>query len=646
MFATLACWLLFTASAKQAAAQPAGGQSLTGGIAHPSYVPRSNKTSPPIDSHGGISGPELLTRKLAFNLNYVAIALILSTFLYRIIVSGVRYVRTLACLGSDRQLLFLRPNQVFAFVKKHVMDAPLFHKRHIGELKLSSAVSGGDLPTRLEFILIAGTLVTNIALSVVYIHWSEGEEVVLAELRNRTGMLALANMLPIFILSARNNPLIMLLNIPFEAFNMIHRWLGRIVVLEVMCHTICHLISMVKFSGGWARVGLSIQNNRMILGGFLGATAAIFLLMHSPSPIRHAFYETFLHLHIALVILFVVGVWIHIKGYPFLLLLKLPIIAWALDVNDPSLTTAKERGALIANEVHLFPQRAFRLASILYRNVGKRGTRASIETLPGDAIRVTLSITRPWTFRPGQHIYLYIPSIGLWTSHPFAVCWSEEEDRIDPEKGIALSKQDFLASRKTAMSLIVRRRTGFTDKLFKKAKEVPEGRATLSAFVEGPYGGHHNLGSYGTVMLFASGIGITHQVPYVRSLVTGYANNTVACRKLTLVWIIQSPEHLEWIRPWMTSILSLPSRREVLKIMLFVTRPRSTREIHSPSSTVQMFPGKPNVETLIELETTTQIGAMAVSACGAGPLADDVRSAVRKRQGERSLELVEVAFSW
>jgi hypothetical protein len=96
----------------------------------------------------------------------------------------------------------------------------------------------------------------------------------------------------------------------------------------------------------------------------------------------------------------------------------------------------------------------------------------------------------------------------------------------------------------------------------------------------------------------------------------------------------------------MTSILSLPSRREVLKIMLFVTRPRATKEIHSPSSTVQMFPGKPDVETLIELEITDQIGAMAVSVCGAGPLADDVRSAVRKRQEERSLELVEVAFSW
>lgn len=42
----------------------------------------------------------------------------------------------------------------------------------------------------------------------------------------------------------------------------------------------------------------------------------------------------------------------------------------------------------------------------------------------------------------------------------------------------------------------------------------------------------------------------------------------------------------------MTKILAMEKRREVLKILLFVTRPGSTKEIHSPSSTVQMFPGR------------------------------------------------------
>ena len=105
-------------------------------------------------------------------------------------------------------------------------------------------------------------------------------------------------------------------------------------------------------------------------------------------------------------------------------------------------------------------------------------------------------------------------------------------------------------------------------------------------------------------------------------------------------------EHLEWIRPWMTEILNMEKRRDVLRILLFITRPRSTKEIHSPSATVQMFPGKPNIETLLDLEIEEQIGAMAVTVCGTGSLGDDVRAAVRKRQGVRNIDLIEESFTW
>jgi len=147
-------------------------------------------------------------------------------------------------------------------------------------------------------------------------------------------------------------------------------------------------------------------------------------------------------------------------------------------------------------------------------------------------------------------------------------------------------------------------------------------------------------------MLFAAGVGITHQVPHVRALVAAYANGTSATRKVVLIWIIQSPEHLEWIRPWMTNILGMEKRREVLKILLFVTRPRSTKEIHSPSSSVQMYPGKPDVEALIVQEQAKQVGAMAVTVCGTGSLSDDVRKAVRDRSARTNMDFVENAFSW
>ena len=292
----------------------------------------------------------------------------------------------------------------------------------------------------------------------------------------------------------------------------------------------------------------------------------------------------------------------------------------------------------------LLLQRGIRLLILLYRNLGKGGTQAIIESLPGDAVRVTLKMARPWNFKPGQYMFITIPSVGLWTSHPFSLAWSDEEERLDSEKGLAMNRQDILALNKTSMSAIVRKRDGFTRGLFKKA-ESSEGRVVLHAIVEGPYGALQDMRSYGTVLLFAGGVGITHQVPYVRDLVTGYANGTVAARRVTLIWIIQSPEHLEWIRPWMTSILALDKRRDILRIQLFVTRPRSTKEIHSPSATVQMFPGRPNIDTVVEMESESQVGAMGVSVCGPGGLADEVRKAVRTRQN-RNIDFIEESFSW
>lgn len=96
----------------------------------------------------------------------------------------------------------------------------------------------------------------------------------------------------------------------------------------------------------------------------------------------------------------------------------------------------------------------------------------------------------------------------------------------------------------------------------------------------------------------------------------------------------------------MTTILAMPKRRDVLRIQLFVTRPRSSKEIHSPSSTVQMFPGRPNVDALVEMESREQTGAMGVSVCGPAGMLDDVRWAVRRRQGVRNIDFLAEGFGW
>ncbi|KAF2680286.1 hypothetical protein K458DRAFT_311993 [Lentithecium fluviatile CBS 122367] len=560
-------------------------------------------------------------------LGWIWVAFVGVFTLYQLVFHLIRYIRTVVCLNNDTQRYFSTPHVLFANFRKHCLDAPLFKTRHHREFKLSSAINIGTLPSRLQTFMLVGYFGTNVGLAVWKVDFGKDYSVVAGEIRNRTGVMAVINMIPLFLLAGRNNPIIKLTQISFDTMNLIHRWFGRIVVLEALTHTFAWVAYKVH-TVGWSAVQAAITNKKsdFIWTGLMGTVAFTFLLIQSPSAIRHAFYESFLIGHIIGAAIAVAGVWIHLNNRHQQQMVYGVVALWVME-------------------------RSWRLLRILIRNVGKGGTKADVEVLPGDALRVTVRMARPWTFRPGQHAYLTIPSVGLHTNHPFSLAWSEEEEDLNitnmtaDEKGLPMNRQDILEKRKTSMSFIVRRRTGFTEKLYKKADLSAAGRFTCNAFVEGPYGGE-DLSSYGTVMLWAAGIGITHQVPHVRELVAGYANGTVATRRLTLVWIIQSPEHLEWIRTWMTHILSMPRRREILKILLFVTRPRSTKEIHSPSSSVQMFPGRPNIQALIDQEMQEGIGAACVSTCGTGALSDDLRKAIRQRETNWNVDFREESFSW
>lgn len=579
---------------------------------------------------------------------FLALAAFACLFItYRLLIVVVQHLRMVACFSNDTQRYFAVPSPRWAKLKSMIIYAPFFRTRHNREFQLSSAVNMGTLPSRFQSIFISAVVVTNVVLCVYGIPWSSPRKQVLPVLRNRTGTISVANLIPMVLMAGRNNPLIPLLNVSFDSFNMMHRWLGRLVILEAICHTLCWMIAKVETgidsfpcsrvahtnrpAAGWSAVGASITHSNLIMTGLIGTIAFVVILIQSPSAVRHAFYETFLHLHIALVILSFVALWMHLSGMPQQTLLVAAIAAWIFD-------------------------RSLRFWNLAYRNIGRGGTKATVEALPGDALRISFDVARPWKVRPGQHVYVTIPSVGMWTSHPFSIAWDESgtpfSRSIDPTEkagGLAMTNQDLHATKSTTISAIIRRRTGFTNTLYTRAEKAGAfdgAKLTLKALVEGPYGSSRPMSSYGTVLLFAAGVGITHQVPYVRDLVSGYAAGTVAARRITLVWIVQSLEHLEWIRPWMRQILAMEKRRDVLGIKLFITRPRNKHEVVSPSSTVQMFPGRPCVDTLVGKECEAQIGAMGVSVCGVGSLADDVRRAVRVRQGWCSVDFVEESFTW
>jgi predicted ferric reductase len=516
-------------------------------------------------------------------------------------------------------------------LKRGLLYAPLWKKRHNREIRLSSAANMGTLPSRFHSLLLFGYLASNLAYMFILDWRNQNKYALCAEIRGRSGTLSVVNMVPLIIFAGRNNPLIGLLNVSFDTYNLLHRWMGRISIIEVIIHFIAWAVVQVA-DDGWQGVQHKIFNDRFIGSGTVGVAAMAIILVLAFSPVRHAFYETFLNVHIILALIAFVCTWVHcisasVAG-------GLPQTPWILAIMALWLA-----------------ERTARMLRLAYANWSSRGfTEAIVETVPGEACRVTMHLPRFVDVKPGQHAYLRFAGVNCWENHPFSIAWFEHQYRDDgvlptTEKEKPRHPREAVG---TTVSFIIGAHTGFTRKLYNTAARSPQGRPiTMRAALEGPYAGHHSLDSYGHAVLFAGATGITHQISYLRHLINGYNAGTAATRRVTLVWIVRDYEVLEWARPFMDKILKLPNRKEVLQIRLFVTRPKTASQVVSASTTVQMFPGRPNIPMLLAKEVGEQMGAMCVSVCGPGGLADDVRDAVRKVQAHRTVvDFVEESFTW
>ncbi|KAH8797070.1 ferric reductase like transmembrane component [Hyaloscypha sp. PMI_1271] len=503
-------------------------------------------------------------------------------------------------------------------LKKQILYAPLRKKRHNKEIQISSATNFGTLPSRLHTAILSLYLLSNLAYCAGINYHVKNRYESLAQLRGRAGSLAVANMITLVILAGRNNPLIPLLRVSFDTYNLIHRWIGRMVVVEMIIHVAAWATTEVA-SDSWGGVVSRLHSDLFLQYGAASAVAMALLFLISPSVIRHAFYETFLNVHIALVIVAFVGILVHcdIGQLPQLPYIALVVVLWICD------RLARLIQTLLVNS----PRR------------GRRWTTATLQPLPGDTCRVKLHLPTRLVLKPGCHAYLRF-SIRPWESHPFSIAWFEH---VPLELTLPSNARPKNVATTTDVSFVIRARTGLTRHLYITAASSP-GTRILASF-EGPYGGCHALSSYGSCLHFAGASGITYQLSLVRHLVTGYVAGTVATRRIKLVWIIADLEFLSWIQPWLDHILGFPCGN-ILHIEIFVTRSNNLPLAQGADSRVVVSAGRPNVDLIIEQQVSVQIGAMCVSVCGPGSLADDVRKAVRAVQDVSVVDFVEECFTW
>lgn len=577
------------------------------------------------------------------DLNYVYAHVLVVTLLVVVILTiglrvaqrSITVLRHLTVLGNPERQGFWAHNQTawWPLLKRYLTYAPLWKDRHNREIWVTDTVSLGCVPSRGHFMIIAMYTITNIAYCLV-LPYDRDRNLVLVNLRGRTGMLAALNMIPTVLFALRNNPLISWLQTPYDTFNLFHRWLGRIVVIEGILHTVAW-IAVTHAQGSWSAVNMGLTGGPhagSYMAGMVGAAAGLIISIQAWSPIRHAFYETFLNVHKLMALTFLIGVYVHLKWD------NLPQVPWAIVCF-----------VLYGGEYFA------RVFIILYHNYSRKygWTEVEVEALDAEATRLTFKLPRPWHPKPGAHVHVYIPTLAWLSSHPFSVAWNDVRPVTVGRAANMLptsEKEDLDYDRKTELagtvSLVVRARSGFTKKLFDRANSQPDRKWRTRGALEGPYGGHDSLRSYGTLLLFAGGVGITHQVQYVKDLVEGYHNGTAAARKVVLIWSVPNTEALEWVRPWMDEILRLPGRKDILTIKLFITKPRTRHETQTRTGSISTYPGRCNPQTVLDQEIRDRTGAVAVTVCGPGAFGDSVRRAVRKRVQVGVVDFIEEAFSY
>ncbi|KAG6874704.1 hypothetical protein C0993_012557, partial [Termitomyces sp. T159_Od127] len=157
-------------------------------------------------------------------------------------------------------------------------------------------------------------------------------------------------------------------------------------------------------------------------------------------------------------------------------------------------------------------ERSIRSIRILIYNMGyfRNGSveqYGCCEAISPHFVRLTLRRPTYMQWRPGQNMYLTIPSVSgvFYEVHPFTISTIDtlsdiagdegsDEDPVEKKDSDSVPGVDY-----KTLTFLIRVRSGFTRRLFNKSGQTQE----MKVILDGPYGSPPCLQSFDTVVLIA-----------------------------------------------------------------------------------------------------------------------------------------------
>ncbi|KAK6835979.1 hypothetical protein PG987_006474 [Apiospora arundinis] len=449
---------------------------------------------------------------------------------------------------------------------------------------------------------------------------------------DRVGILAYALTPFSIMLSSRESVLSLLTGVPYQSFNFMHRWLGYIICIQGLLHTISWTVIEAYLYQPQPLVAKEwIAQTYMIWGCVAIILLLLIFVLSLPPVIRLTGYEFFRKAHYVLAMIYIGACYAH---WDKLSCFMIPaLVLWFLDRAIRLVRTGLAHYQILPDG-----------------KTGFKAAQASMTHFPdsehGDILRLDFTHSQE-AWKIGQHFYLCFPECSIWQSHPFTpLNLPELKDGV------------------VEHSYIVRAKKGETKKLADRAaKKLAENmKATTPVIMSGSYGESiaDNLTPDINVLCVAGGTGITYVLPVLLSLIAQPGSKD---RKIELIWAIRKKSDMKWVQKELDTI-HRASRTHGVAVHIFVTRESSSptpslrdeksanqdstvKEIGASSSSdtnssasiksleVRKLGGSENFDTHPDLQKmvgafveNTIRGPTTVFASGPGSMVSDLRSIV------------------
>jgi len=314
----------------------------------------------------------------------------------------------------------------------------------------------------------------------------------------------------VYLLASKSSIIGFTIGSSHERLNWFHRWVSRTLLITVTVHGGFFLREWVRADF----VMLELQMMPMVKYGMGAWSILVWTFITSLSPLRSMAYEVFVLQHIAAAPVFLWLLWVHVPSYA-------------------SYNVWFAIGAISFDWV-------LRFCLAIYQNVrvpwghtcnGTRwiGHQVNVMTNGSDITVVTIKDVH-LSWKPGQHIYLWIPAIGPLESHPLtiAVPYKTPKECHCNEIQVAIKAQ-----------------SGFSRRINRYAtKAQGVSKSSLTGFILGPYGSPFQWETYETLLLISASTGASFTLPILESIL--HSRKTICTRRIKFLLIVRQRNHIEY----------------------------------------------------------------------------------------------------